>query len=102
MALEFFYVGIISSDFFFYFQITLVTWTEYLCDFLEMIDDADLYNYITTVRRGHYGLLDIRAKLGIFRELVAQALTTTLMREKLDECIEQRQELAATRRGEAL
>ncbi|PSR88080.1 DDT domain-containing protein [Actinidia chinensis var. chinensis] len=83
-------------------KITLVTWTEYLCDFLEMIDDADLSNYITTVRRGHYGLLDIHAKLGIFRELVAQALTTDLMREKLDECIEQRQELAATRRGEAL
>ncbi|PSS30848.1 DDT domain-containing protein [Actinidia chinensis var. chinensis] len=83
-------------------KITLVTWAEYLCDFLEMIGDADLSNYITTVRRGHYGLLDIHAKLGIFRELVAQALTTNLMREKLDECIEQRQELAATRRGEAL
>uniref|UniRef100_A0A5B7BGS0 DDT domain-containing protein n=1 Tax=Davidia involucrata TaxID=16924 RepID=A0A5B7BGS0_DAVIN len=83
-------------------KITLITWMEFLCDFLEMIDIAELSTYITTIKRGHYGLLDIHAKLGIFRELVAQALATDLIREKLDEYIEQRQSLAATRWGEAL
>ncbi|KAL7231074.1 hypothetical protein ACSBR2_009363 [Camellia fascicularis] len=83
-------------------KITLVTWTEYLCDFLEMVDVAELSTYVSTVKRGHYGLLDVNAKLGILRELVAQALTTDFVREKLDEYIEQQQVLAAKRREEAL
>ncbi|KAF3444212.1 hypothetical protein FNV43_RR13902 [Rhamnella rubrinervis] len=83
-------------------KITLVTWTEYLCDFLEMINIPDLCNYTSTVKRGHYGLLDVHAKLGIFLELVNHALGTDTFREKLDEIIEQRQALGATRRGEAL
>lgn len=83
-------------------KITLVTWTEYLCDFLEMVDVAELSTYVSTIKRGHYGLLDVNAKLGILRELVAQALTTDFVREKLDEYIEQQQVLAAKRREEAL
>lgn len=83
-------------------KITLVTWTEYLCDFLEMVNDAELSNHITTIRRGHYGLLDIHAKLGILQALVAQALNTDLIRKKLDEYVEQQQVLASTRREEAL
>ncbi|KAK4393709.1 DDT domain-containing protein DDB [Sesamum angolense] len=53
-------------------------------------------------KRGHYGLLEIRVKLAIFRELVAQALETDTIKDKLDEYIEERQALAATRRDEAL
>ncbi|XP_052191150.1 uncharacterized protein LOC127800530 isoform X2 [Diospyros lotus] len=83
-------------------KITLVTWTEYLCDFLEMIEAAELSSCTSTIKRGHYGLLDIDAKLGIFRELVMHALTTSIVREKLDEYIEQRQALASTRREEAI
>ncbi|KAI8535401.1 hypothetical protein RHMOL_Rhmol10G0171000 [Rhododendron molle] len=83
-------------------KITLITWTEYLCDFLEMVDVAQLSNHMTTIRRGHYGLLDIHAKLGILQVLVAQALNTNLIRKKLDEYVEQQQVLASTRREEAL
>lgn len=83
-------------------KITLINWTEYLCDFLEMIELPELRTYTATIKRGHYGLLDAHAKLGILRELVNQALQTDIFREKLDEFIEQRQELGATRRGEAL
>ncbi|XP_057972187.1 uncharacterized protein LOC131160480 isoform X3 [Malania oleifera] len=83
-------------------KITLINWTEYLCDFLEMIDIPELSTYIATIKRGHYGLLDTHAKLGILRELVAQAIATDLFREKLDENIEQRQALGATKRGEAI
>ncbi|XP_062148505.1 uncharacterized protein LOC133857305 isoform X2 [Alnus glutinosa] len=83
-------------------KITLINWTEYLCDFLEMIKLPELCTYTATIKRGHYGLLDTHAKLGILRELVNQALQTDIFREKLDELIEQRQELGATRRGEAL
>ncbi|XWS41143.1 hypothetical protein CRYUN_Cryun17cG0054800 [Craigia yunnanensis] len=58
-------------------KISLITWTEYICDFLEMINITELCSYMTTIKRGHYGLLDTNAKL-------------------------QRQALGATRRGEAL
>lgn len=94
-----------SSDFVFFslnLQITLITWTEYLCDFLEVVDVAELSNHMTTIRRGHYGLLDIHAKLGILQVLVAQALNTNLIRKKLDEYVEQQQVLASRRREEAL
>lgn len=94
-----------SSDFVFFslnLQITLITWTEYLCDFLEMVDVAELSNHMTTIRRGHYGLLDIHAKFLILQVLVAQALNTNLIRKKLDEYVEQQQVLASTRREEAL
>ncbi|KAK3002911.1 hypothetical protein RJ639_017947 [Escallonia herrerae] len=83
-------------------KMTIITWIDYLCDFLEMVGVAELSTCITTIRRGHYGLLDVRAKLGIFRELIGRALSTDLVREKLDEDIEETQLLAATRRGEAL
>ncbi|CAK9187693.1 unnamed protein product [Ilex paraguariensis] len=83
-------------------KITVITWTEYLCDFLEMVGFVELSTCITTIKRGHYGLLDICAKLGIFRELVNQALAADIVREKLDKYIEERQALAATRREVAL
>ncbi|KAL3528188.1 hypothetical protein ACH5RR_012844 [Cinchona calisaya] len=83
-------------------KITLITWAEYLCDFLEMIGVDDLCSHITTIKRGHYGLLDIRIKLSIFKELLAQALETVLFRMKLDENYDQRMAFAATRRGEAI
>lgn len=90
------------SDVDFSSQITLINWTEYLCDFLETINIPDSSTYLTAIKRGHYGLLDARAKLGILRELINQVVGTDLVREKLDECIEQRQVLGATRREEAL
>lgn len=61
---------------------------------------AELSSYVATIKRGHYGLLDINVKLGILHELVSEALTTYAIREKLDDCIEQQQALAATRREE--
>ncbi|KAJ9170161.1 hypothetical protein P3X46_018289 [Hevea brasiliensis] len=84
------------------FKITLINWTEYLCDFIEKINIPDLSTNVSTIKRGHYGLLDVKAKLWILRELVNQVLETDLVREKLDNHIEQRQMLGAIRRGEAL
>ena len=83
-----------------FLQITLTNWTEYLCDFLEMEDRVGLSSHVTTIKRGHYGLLDINVKLGILHELVSEALTTYAIREKLDDCMKQQQALAATRREE--
>ncbi|GMY12642.1 DDT domain-containing protein DDB_G0282237 isoform X1 [Fagus crenata] len=82
-------------------KITLINWTEYLCDFLEMIKLPE-FTYTATIKRGHYGLLDAHAKLGILRELINQAIQTDIFREKLDSVIEEQQELGATRRGEAI
>ncbi|RAL45536.1 hypothetical protein DM860_016028 [Cuscuta australis] len=83
-------------------KITLITWTEYLCDFLEMMGIAKLCAHISTIKRGHYGLLDVSIKLKILGELVAQTCMLGLFKEKLDEDIEKRLALAAARRDEAL
>ncbi|XP_028770535.1 DDT domain-containing protein DDB_G0282237 [Neltuma alba] len=84
------------------FKITMINWQEYLCDFLEMINVPGLRQFEATIKRGHYGLVDINAKLEILCELVNRVLETSIFREKLDEVIEQRQAIGATRRGEAL
>ncbi|XP_044481817.1 homeobox-DDT domain protein RLT1 isoform X3 [Mangifera indica] len=83
-------------------KITAITWTEFLCDFLEISNNPELSSTMATIKRGHYGLLDINSKLGILRELVNQVLETDLIKEKLDEHIEQRRALGSTRRQEAL
>ncbi|XP_021900449.1 DDT domain-containing protein DDB_G0282237 isoform X2 [Carica papaya] len=83
-------------------KITLISWAEYLCDFLEVINIPELCSHIALIKRGHYGLLNPNVKLGILRELVNQVLQTDLFREKLGDHIEQRRALGATRRGEAL
>lgn len=83
-------------------KISLVTWTDYLCDFLELVSKDELSTHIPTIRRGHYGLLDIRAKVNIYSELVGQVTATDIMREKLDEYIEEQHVLRAKRRGEAI
>ncbi|CAN6458455.1 unnamed protein product [Victoria cruziana] len=83
-------------------EITFMNWTEYLCDFLEMEDVPELSGHISTIKRGHYGLLDTHAKLDIFQVLVNYALTTDMVREQLEEYIEQRQILGATNREAAV
>ncbi|XP_047310794.1 DDT domain-containing protein DDB_G0282237 [Impatiens glandulifera] len=83
-------------------KITLVTWTEYLCDFLEVADISDSSKVISTIKRGHYGLLEINTKLEILGELVNQVFISNTFRVNMDECIEQRQALGSEKRGEAL
>ncbi|ESR39672.1 hypothetical protein CICLE_v10025072mg [Citrus x clementina] len=83
-------------------KITLVNWAEYLCDFLEIIKIPELCSNMTTIKRGHYGLLDANIKLRILKELVNQAFETDVFRDKIDEHINQRRALGATRREEAL
>ncbi len=46
--------------------------------------------------------VDVDAKLEILCELVNRSLETAIFREKLDEFIEQRQELGASKREQAL
>ncbi|GJN21326.1 hypothetical protein PR202_gb08792 [Eleusine coracana subsp. coracana] len=79
-------------------QVSLVTWGEYLCDFLEMTKIEDLASNISTVRRGYYGLLDTAIKLKVLRELVEEAVTTSAIRELLIERVDQKQALTATRK----
>ncbi|XP_020201968.1 DDT domain-containing protein DDB_G0282237 [Cajanus cajan] len=83
-------------------KITMINWKDYLCDFLEMINIPKLRQYEATIKRGHYGYVDVNGKLEIFRELVNRALETAIVREKLDEFIEQRQVLGANKREEAI
>uniref|UniRef100_A0A0A9D0T1 DDT domain-containing protein n=1 Tax=Arundo donax TaxID=35708 RepID=A0A0A9D0T1_ARUDO len=82
-------------------KVTLVTWADYLGDFLEMMSKEELSCKVSTVRRGHYGLIDPGLKLKILRELVDESITTSALREKLDEQIGQQQALAAAKREDA-
>lgn len=85
-----------------YFQITMISWKDYLCDFLEMINIPKLRKYEGTIKRGDYGYVDVNAKLEIFRELINRVLETAIVRGKLDEFIEKRQILGAAKREEAI
>ncbi|KAM3387143.1 hypothetical protein ACQJBY_010172 [Aegilops geniculata] len=76
-------------------KVSLVTWKEYLCDFMEM---TSISSNISTVRRGHYGLVPTSLKLEILRELVDETIATIAVKEKLDERIDQQQALAAEKR----
>nr|CAB3450050.1 unnamed protein product [Digitaria exilis] len=79
-------------------KVSLVTWAEYLCDFLEMTKIEELSSTIATVRRGYYGLIDTDIKLRILRELVEEAIKTSAIREILSERVDQKQALNATKR----
>ncbi|EOA20042.1 hypothetical protein CARUB_v10000316mg [Capsella rubella] len=83
-------------------KITLITWGEYLCDFLESVDTPDLCIDVGTIRRGHYGLLDPNVKLKILREVVNHITVTSMFKGEIDELVEQRHALGAARREEAL
>ncbi|XP_003575146.1 DDT domain-containing protein DDB_G0282237 [Brachypodium distachyon] len=79
-------------------KLSLETWAEYLCDFLEMAKIEELSSNIATVRRGYYGHIDADMKLKILRELVEEAITTSAIREELIERVDQQQALVATKR----
>ncbi|CAN6238353.1 unnamed protein product [Urochloa humidicola] len=79
-------------------KVTLVTWAEFLCDFLEMTKSEELSSNIAAVRRGYYGLIDTDIKLNILRELVEEAIKTFAIREILSERVDQKQALNATKR----
>jgi hypothetical protein len=79
-------------------KVTLVTWAEYLCDFLEMTSKEEFSSSLSTVRRGHYGLVHTAVKLKILRELVDEAITTSAVRQNIDEKIDQQQAIAASKR----
>lgn len=66
-----------------------------------MVGRAEFISHLSTIRRGYYGLLDVGAKLGILRELVAQVLETGIFKEKLDEYIKEWQSPVATNREKA-
>ncbi|KAF1888018.1 hypothetical protein Lal_00024030 [Lupinus albus] len=83
-------------------KITMINWSEYLSDFLEMINIPGLHQFEAAIKRGRYGLLDVNAKLEILSELVGRVLEAGVFRKRMDELIEQRQALGASRREEAL
>lgn len=79
-------------------QVRLVTWTEYLCDFLEMTKNEELSTNIATVTKGYYGLIDTDIKLKILRELVQEVIQTSAIRDILSDRMDQKQALNATKR----
>lgn len=66
-----------------------------------MVGTDEFSSHLSTIRRGYYGLLDVGAKLGILRELVARVIETGLFKEKLDEYIKEWQTPVATNREKA-
>lgn len=82
-------------------KVSVLTWKEYLCDFMEMTSKDDFSPSLSTVRRGHYGLVDTGVKLQILRELVDEAIATTAFKERLEERINQQQAVVAEKREAA-
>lgn len=71
-----------------------------MCDFLEICDKSKPFTCLSTIKRGHYGLLDVHVKIRILHELVSEAITTNVIREKLDEYVEKHRVLMARKREE--
>lgn len=63
-----------------------------------MISKEEFSGKVSTIRKGCYGLLETRLKLKILRELVEEAITTSSVREKIGEQIDQQGALAAARK----
>jgi hypothetical protein len=68
---------------------------------MEMTSKDDFSPSLSTVRRGHYGLVDTGVKLQILRELVDEAIATTAFKERLEERINQQQAVVAEKREAA-
>lgn len=81
---------------------SIQNWQDHLCDFLEVEEVGKLLGHLETIRSGGYSELDPRAKLDILHELVDRALTSDVIRGQLDEYIEERHALAATKREEQM
>ncbi|GJN02878.1 hypothetical protein PR202_ga20267 [Eleusine coracana subsp. coracana] len=79
-------------------MVTLGTWADYLCDFMEVMGNEEFSCKLSTVRRGHYGLLETGLKLKILRVLVDEAIATSAVRVEINEQIDQRQAFAAAKR----
>lgn len=83
-------------------KLSIQNWQDHLCDFLEVEEVGKLLGHLETIRSGGYSELDPSAKLDILHELVDRALTSDVIRGQLDEYIEERQALAATKREEQI
>lgn len=82
--------------------ITLKDWSEYLCDFLELENETKFANHSMMIRKGYYSMLGVDVKLEILLELVHAAISTGAVRERLDFCFEQQQDLVARKKEEDL
>lgn len=83
-------------------KLSIQNWQDHLCYFLEAEEVGKLLGHLETIRCGGYSELDPRAKLDILHELVDRAVTSDVIRGQLDEYIEERQALAAKKRGEQM
>ncbi|XP_068658657.1 uncharacterized protein [Aristolochia californica] len=82
--------------------ITSKNWRDYLYDFLELEEEANITGDLVNIKHCQYFRLGVHAKLDILGRLVHWALLTDAIRDKLDQCIEQQQALLAAKREEGL
>ncbi|KAJ7528779.1 hypothetical protein O6H91_15G019500 [Diphasiastrum complanatum] len=79
-------------------QISLDTWKETLCDFLEFEGPERFNACVALVRQNAYRKLEPCLKLEIMHELVDLALRSQAIRGQLEENIEERQAIAAQKK----
>ncbi|KAG9448070.1 hypothetical protein H6P81_014198 [Aristolochia fimbriata] len=77
-------------------------WTDYLFDFLELEEEANVIGDLVNIKHCQYFTLGVHVKLNILGRLVHWALLTDAVRDKLDQCIEQQQALLAAKREESM
>ncbi|XP_058095368.1 uncharacterized protein LOC131240873 isoform X1 [Magnolia sinica] len=83
-------------------MVTSMKWVEYLCDFLELETELNSAAHLAKIKHGLYYMLGVHAKLEILGWLVYWALSTDVIRGRLDKYIDEQQALVATKREEEL
>jgi hypothetical protein len=69
---------------------------------MEMTSKNCFSKNISTIRRGHYSLLNTSLKLQILEELLDESIATADVEENFEKWIDQQQALAATKRETAI
>ncbi|XP_057817503.2 uncharacterized protein LOC131030630 isoform X1 [Cryptomeria japonica] len=83
-------------------KLSVQNWQDHLCAFFEVEEVGKYSNHLEEIRGGNYRGLSPHAKLGFLHELVDRAFPSDVIRGQLDEYIEERQALAATKREEEM
>eukprot|EP00252_Welwitschia_mirabilis_P025586 TRINITY_DN8064_c0_g2_i1.p1 TRINITY_DN8064_c0_g2~~TRINITY_DN8064_c0_g2_i1.p1 ORF type:complete len:710 (+),score=191.92 TRINITY_DN8064_c0_g2_i1:161-2131(+) len=79
-------------------KVSVHNWKDHLSDFIESEKLEKSMCHAEVIKTGGYRFLEAKAKLEILHELVERTLDSDVVRRQLEEYIEERQALAASKR----
>ncbi|KAJ7551855.1 hypothetical protein O6H91_06G032400 [Diphasiastrum complanatum] len=83
-------------------EMSMKTWKGDLCDILESGESQRFKSLSSVIRQGSYKQLDPSSKLEVLHELVERSLSSTVVRNQLEENIDEHQAIAARKREEVV